>query len=98
MSYTVTTASGTVLTAPRKDRAIKLGSETNAAFTVTSKSGKVVHTFELPAEAKPVKTCKRFPEHGPHRVTRTGSYCRACDLIALEAQKAARAAAKAAAK
>jgi hypothetical protein len=98
MSYTVTTASGTVLTATSKDRAIKLGSETNEAFTVSSKSGKVVHTFELPADvpAKPGKVCKKDPTHGEHRVTKSGSYCYACDRIVAERQKAERAAAKAA--
>lgn len=48
-----------------------------------------------PAEVAPaVKVCKKDASHGEHRVTRTGSYCYACDRIAAEAQKAARAAAK----
>lgn len=100
MSYTVTTASGTVLTASSKDRAIKLGSETNEAFTVTSKSGKLVHTFELPVEihTPAAKVCRKDASHGEHRVTKSGSYCHPCDRIVAERQKAERAAAKATAK
>lgn len=47
-----------------------------------------------PAKEEAAKVCKKDASHGEHRVTKTGSYCRACDKVAYEAQKAARAAAK----
>ena len=53
-----------------------------------------------PAEVeapKPAKVCKKDASHGEHRVTKSGSYCFACDRVVAESQKAERAAAKAAA-
>jgi hypothetical protein len=60
-------------------------------------SAKAAASF-APVEAKPVKVCKKDPTHGEHRITKSGSYCYACDRIVAERQKAERAAAKAAAK
>ncbi len=62
-------------------------------------SAKAAATFAPVVEAapaKPVKVCKKDPSHGEHRVTKTGSYCYACDRIVAERQKAERAAVRAA--
>ena len=92
----------------RKDRAVKAGQDSNETFTVTNPAGKVVHvhvkdellgldtihTVKEEAPAKAAKVCKKDASHGEHRVTKSGSYCYACDRIVAEAQKAARQAAK----
>lgn len=52
------------------------------------------HAASLVAPVEATKICKKDASHGPHRVTKSGSYCYACDRIVAEAQKAARAAAK----
>ena len=44
---------------------------------------------EVKAPATEVKICKNDPSHGPHRVTKTGSYCYTCDRIVGDAQTAA---------
>lgn len=54
-------------------------------------SAKAAATF---AEAKPAPGCKKDASH-EWRVTKSGGYCYTCDRIVAEAQKAARAAAKA---
>lgn len=33
------------------------------------------------------KICTKYPSHGPHRVTKTGSYCYTCDRMAAEQEK-----------
>lgn len=90
--YTLT-YDDTTATFARKALAIKAGEATGKGFTVTSPKGKLVHEHD----AEPVvtvKVCKKDPTHGEHRLTKSGSYCYACDRIVAERQKAARAAAK----
>ncbi len=67
----------------------------NSSGNWRAASAKAAATF-VPVEAKPVKVCKKDTSHGEHRITKSGSYCYACDRIVAERQKAERAAAKAA--
>ncbi len=100
MSSTATT--GTV---EIKGQRVEARAEGDAIAYLTSAgkwraaSAKAAATFAPVVEAapaKPVKVCKKDPSHGEHRVTKTGSYCYACDRIVAERQKAERAAARAA--
>jgi hypothetical protein len=50
-SYTVTFADSTTTVRARKDAAIAVGEKSGQDFTITSKSGAVVHTHQTPAEA-----------------------------------------------
>jgi hypothetical protein len=98
-SYTVTGTS-TTLHFARKDRAVKAANQLGESAVVTTPAGKVVHTVTVEptiTEVTTVKVCKKDASHGAHRVTKSGSYCYACDRVVAEAQKAARAAAKVAA-
>lgn len=98
-SYTVTGTS-TTLHFARKDRAVAAANQLGESATVTTPGGKVVHTVTVevtPVSVEQVKICKKDATHGAHRVTKSGSYCYACDRLVAEAQKAARAAAKVAA-
>lgn len=64
-------------------------------WSLTELGAEVAHHAAALAAPKPaVKVCRKDASHGEHRVTKTGSYCYACDRIAAEAAKAARAAAK----
>ncbi len=76
--------------------------ESDMAAANTTDDPYVMPTFDITVGKAPVvevttpavKVCKKDASHGEHRVTRTGSYCYACDRILAEAQKAARSAKK----
>lgn len=95
-----------VVATPPSDRFAMVSALAAVAPTVPT-SRRVAQAAPAPAPAPKVCT-KTTPwinkgvevtgEHGEHRITRTGSYCYACDRIVAEKQNAERRAAKAAGK